>query len=53
MGMAVLLWVCTLPLVVILILPFFGVQVAIWTAVGLLAAALIVCWTICAGPRGS
>lgn len=52
MGMALLLWVCTLPLVLILILPFFGWQVAIGTAVALLAVALIMCRLICADVYG-
>lgn len=51
MGMALLLWVCTLPVVAIFVLPYFGVDVAAWTVVGLLAAVLIVCRIICAGPR--
>ena len=51
MGMALLLWVCTLPLVAIFVLPFFGVQIAVGTVVALLAASLIICRIICASPR--
>jgi len=47
MGLALMLWFCSLPLVLILVLPFFGWQVAIWTAVALLVVALIICRGIC------
>ena len=48
MGLALMLWFCTLPLVLILVLPFFGWQVAIWTAVALLVVAFMICRGICA-----
>ena len=47
MGLALMLWFCSLPLVLILVLPFFGWQVAIWTVVALLVVALIICRGIC------
>jgi hypothetical protein len=50
MLMALLVWLCALPLVGLFILPFFGLKVAGLTALGLLFAVLIACWLICAWP---
>lgn len=45
--MALLTWVCALPLVGLFILPRFGWPAALGTGVGLLIALLIVCWLSC------
>ncbi len=47
MSLAIIIWMCTLPLVGLLILPFFGPQVSLMVAVGLLFAILILCLGIC------
>jgi hypothetical protein len=35
---------CTLPFVVLLVVPWFGVRVALGVALGVLAAISVVCW---------
>jgi len=45
------MWLCALPLVGILILPFFGVQVALAVAAGLFIVMLAACYAICAWPK--
>ncbi|MCZ2076989.1 MAG: hypothetical protein DCC59_06330 [Chloroflexi bacterium] len=47
MALAIIVWMCTLPLVGILILPFFGLEMSLLIAAGLLIAALVVCWGVC------
>ena len=55
MGLALCVWLCTLPFVFLLILPWFGARVAIVTAVVLLPVIAVACSTLCSGshvPRG-
>lgn len=47
MLMALLLWVCSLLLVMILIAPFFGTRVASIVGLGLLVFFVLVCQAIC------
>jgi hypothetical protein len=47
MIVALLIWLCTLPLIGILIVPFLGWQVGLAAAVLLFILAMIVCWGIC------
>ena len=47
MALALVLWLCTLPLVGLLIVPFFGLKVGAIVAVALFIAAMVVCWGIC------
>jgi len=47
LALAVVMWLCSLPLVAILVIPLFGLKVAAGVAVGLLVLALMVCWGIC------
>lgn len=51
MALALAVWACTLPFVLLLIVPRLGVQAAVITALALLAAIAIVCWTVCAWGR--
>ncbi|MBI3359690.1 MAG: hypothetical protein HY023_01095 [Chloroflexi bacterium] len=51
MALTLTVWLCSLPLVAIFVAPFFGLQAALGSAVGLLVFALIVCWGICGWPR--
>lgn len=51
MTLALAVWACTLPFVLLLIVPRLGVQAAVITALALLAAIAIVCWTVCAWGR--
>jgi hypothetical protein len=50
MALSLVVWLCSLPLVAIFILPFFGLPAAISVSVGLLIFALIACWGICWWP---
>ena len=47
MALALVLWLCTLPLVGLLIVPFFGLKVGAIVAVALFIAAMAICWGIC------
>jgi len=47
MALAVIIWMCTLPLVGLLVVPFFGLKVAAIVAVALFIAAMAICWGIC------
>ncbi len=47
MAFGVLVWMCTLPLVVLLVLPFFGVKISLLVSAGLLIVILAVCWSMC------
>ncbi len=44
---SLLLWLCTLPIVGLLVLPWLGTRVAIIVAAGLLVASLSACYGIC------
>lgn len=47
MALAIVIWMCTLPLVGLLVFPFFGLKVSLFAAAGLLAIILVICWGIC------
>jgi hypothetical protein len=47
MALAVIIWICTLPLVGLVVAPLFGPQAASLTALALLIAIMAVCWLIC------
>jgi hypothetical protein len=47
MALAIVIWMCTLPLVGLLVVPFFGLKVGLIVAVALFIAAMIICWGIC------
>lgn len=47
MVLAVVVWLCTLPLVGLFVFPFWGMEISILIAIGLLIALLIICWGIC------
>lgn len=44
---SLLIWLCTLPIVGLLILPWLGIRVAIVIAAGLLVASVTACYGIC------
>lgn len=44
---ALVIWLCTLPLVGLFVLPFFGTQGALLAAGVLFILALTLCWGIC------
>lgn len=47
MAVALTIWLCTLPLVGLLVVPFFGLKAGLVAAAALFIAALAVCWGIC------
>ena len=47
MALAIVIWLCTLPLVGLLVIPFFGLQVGLIAAAALFIAAMVICWGMC------
>ena len=47
MALALVLWLCILPLIGLLIVPFLGLRVAALAAVGLFVIAVAMCWGVC------
>lgn len=47
MGLIMVVWLCALPFVVLLVIPLFGIQVALVAAAALLIAMLVYCWGAC------
>lgn len=47
MALTLVVWLCSLLLVGLVVLPLFGSKVALVTAGGLLVAVLALCWGIC------
>lgn len=47
MALALVLWLCSLPLIALLVIPFFGPKVAGMVAILLLVVAMAICWGIC------
>ncbi len=47
MALALVLWLCALPLVGLVVIPFFGLKVAGVVALALLVAVVVICWGIC------
>ena len=47
MVLAIVIWLCTLPLVGLLVIPFFGLKAGLIAAVALFIAAMVACWGIC------
>ena len=47
MALALILWLCSLPLIAFIVLPLFGRAAALAVAVALLFVALAVCWGFC------
>lgn len=47
MAVALIIWLCSLPLIGILIIPLLGWQAGLVAALVLLLLSMIVCWGIC------
>jgi hypothetical protein len=43
MAPAIIIWMCTLPLVGLLVVPFFGLQVGLVVAAALFITAMVIC----------
>lgn len=48
MALTIVVWLCSLPLIVLIVLPRFGLEAAAVAALALLIIALVMCWGICA-----
>jgi len=47
MALAIIIWMCTLPLMGLLVFPFFGLKINLIVAATLFIAAMVICWGIC------
>jgi hypothetical protein len=47
MALAFMVWLCSLPLIALFILPFFGWQTAVALALMMLVVLLMICWALC------
>ena len=47
MALAITIWMCALPLVGLLVVPFFGLKAGLVAAAALFIVAMIICWGIC------
>lgn len=47
MALTLVLWLCSLPLVALLVIPFFGLKAAAVVAGVLFFVAMSICWGIC------
>ena len=47
MALALVLWLCSLPLVALIVIPFFGLKVGGIVALVLLIVAMAMCWGAC------
>ncbi len=48
-SLALFVWVCTLPLIGLVVVPFLGLGISLTVAVALLIIILVVCWLLCFG----
>ena len=53
MMLALAVWLCTLPFVFLLMVPWLGVRAALTTALLLLVGISFVCWGVCAWSRST
>lgn len=47
MALTMVIWLCALPLVGLLVVPFFGLKVGLSAAAALFILAMVICWGIC------
>ena len=47
MALALVVWLCSLPLVALVVIPLFGLKVAGIVALALFFVAMALCWGIC------
>ncbi len=47
MAFALIIWICTLPLVAFLIAPLLGTRIAGLTALALFIVIMAICWGVC------
>jgi len=51
MSLTLAIWICALPVVLLLVGPAFGLKAAAVAAGGLLVALAAICWSACARDR--
>lgn len=51
--LALVVWLCALPFVLLLAAPPLGLRAALGVALGLLLGIALVCWALCGIGRGS
>ncbi len=51
MALALCVWLCTLPFVFLLVVPWLGARVAVVTALVLLGVIAVACRALCLGSR--
>ena len=51
--LTIFIWLCLLPLVALLVVPFFGWGVGLTVAGVLLVVMLVLCWLLCVGTMAS
>ena len=47
LALAIIIWMCTLPVVGLLVVPFFELKVGLVAAGALFIAVIVICWGIC------
>lgn len=47
MALAIVVWMCTVPLVLLLGLPLIGLRLSLVLAIGLLVVVLVICRSLC------
>lgn len=47
MALALIIWICTLPLIALVVAPLLGSGVAWLTAVALFVVIVAICWGVC------
>lgn len=50
-ALTICVWLCTLPFVFLLIVPWLGVRAAVVTALALLPVIAVACWALSSGSR--
>lgn len=51
MGLTLCVWVCTLPFMFLLVVPWLGARAAVGMALALLAVLAVACWALCSASR--
>lgn len=53
MLLSLALWLCAVPIVLLVVVPFFGWRAGVGAAIVALLLALLVCWGICFYPNSN
>ncbi len=53
MVLALVVWLCALPFVLLLVMPLLGFRATAGVALALLLGITLVCWALCRVGRGS